>query len=318
MTCPVAARYRKREKMCWKISLIILIYPIILLTGCDLIGDVTTPTISIAVAEVADIKFPSRPGATQVLIDVDVKPNGAQVDTAYYVCMLSTDGYFFGNKVVKWTSEELEGPDENERDYEKIKQAEENKIKRVTFGAPANDKALVLLKQDIESLVKKIAENYYRELQSDLKGGDLVDFFKDAGKDITPSREETNRVFNRHLKLVVTDKEGLIKIQYPDGETVLLGDFSGTGSFKTPTFRPKYERLKITWTPSSEGRYQFGVYKLDGRMVMSGSEPVNANKERVANVNVEPEQEYYFSITVPDNMNWTLKIEESNLPSWAD
>ena len=304
--------------MGWKVSFIILICPVILLAGCDLIGDVTTPTLSIASVEVADIKFPSRPEATHVLIDVDVKPNGAQADTAYYVCMLSVDGYFFGNKVVKWTGEELEGPDENGRDYEKIKQSEERKIKRVTFSAPANDKTMVFLKQDLTLLVEKVAEEYARELQSDLRGGDLVEFLKDVGKDITPSKEETNKVFNRHLKLIVTDKEGLIKLQYPEGETTVLATFSNTGSFKTPTFRPKYERLKITWKPSSEGRYQFGLYKSDGRMVMSGSESVNANKERVANVNVEPEQEYYFSITVPDDMNWTLKIEESNLPSWAD
>lgn len=304
--------------MHWKISLIILLCSIVLFAGCSLISEVSAPTLSIASAEVAEIKFPSSPEATRVLIDVDVKPDRALADTVYYVCMLSRDDYFFGNKVVKWTSEELEGPDENERDYEKIKRAEERKIKIVTLSVPANDKTLVFLKQDLDLLVEEVAEKYARELQSDLRGGDLVEFLKDLGKDITPSKEETNIVFNRHLKLIVTDKDGLIRLQYPEGETVVLATFSNTGLFKTPTLRPRYERLKITWKPSSDCRYQFGLYKIDGRMVMSGSESVSANKERVTNINVEAEEGYYFSINVADNISWELKIEESNLPSWAE
>lgn len=307
--------------MRWKIGFIILLCLLSVLTSCDVVNSVSTSQISGVKAEVANIHFSTNPKATHVVFDVEVMPIRAKADTTYYVCLLSRDGYFFEfqSKPVRWSEEELQGPDKEERDYYKIKEAEERKIKRFTLGAPLSDKDVVALQEDCKQEAERLAEEYFRELQSDLKVGDLVEFFKDAGKDPKLSREEINRIFNRHLKLVVTDKEGFIKIKYPDGETVLLAAYSGKGSFKTPNFTPKYERLKITLLSPTGCRGEGGVYHADGRGVAWGTLTVKPNNEGKAwSVRVEPGKEYYYTFDVPDDMTWELTIEESNMDSWVD
>jgi hypothetical protein len=117
----------------------------------------------------------------------------------------------------------------------------------------------------------------------------------------------------------VTDKEGFIKIRYPKGETVILGVYSGKGSFKTPIFSPKYERLKITLLSPTGGQGENGLYYTDGKFKMKGSLNVRPNNEgKGSSIGVEPGKEYYYSFTVPDNMVWELKIEQSNMDSWVD
>jgi len=291
------------------------------LVGCDAIGSVGTSPMTAIKAEVTNILFSSNPKATHVVFDVEVKPNGAKAGVTYYVCLLSRDGYYFElqNKLVRWTEEELQGPDKDERDYNKIKQAEERQIKRFKLGAPLNDKAIAALNEDCKLEAERIAEEYARELQSAIKAGDLVELFKVAGKGPEVSREEINRIFDRHLKLVVTDKEGFIKIKYPDGETDLLAVYSGKGSFKTPNFTPKYERLKIALLSPTGCRGEGGVYHADGKGVAWGTLTVKPNNEgRTSSVKAKPGKEYYYSFTVPDDMTWELTIEASNMDSWVD
>lgn len=295
------------------------------LAGCDAISEISDGMISNVEAKVTNIHFSTNPRATHVVFDVEVKPNGALPDTSYYVCLLSRDGYYFGSlggrQIVRWTIEELQGPDENERDYYKIKEAEERMIKRFTLGAPLTDKDVVALREDCKVEAEKLAEAYARELWGDFIEGDLVELFKDAGKDPQLTQSEIDRIFNRHLKLVVVDKEGYLKIEYPDGEIVELGEFSGQGSFKTPNFTPKYEWLRITILSPTGCRGEGGLYYSDGKGSQWGSFhvwPDNEGKLFSIRLPVQPGEEYYYTFNIQDDMIWHLTIEESNMDIWLE
>jgi len=310
-----------------KISLIIILCCAILFVGCDVIDNAVdnlrTSNINTVKAEVTNIIFSTNPKATHAVFDVEVRPNGAQPDRTYFVCLLSRDGYYFESQraLVRWTEEELKGADENERDYNIIKQAEERKIKKFTLGAPLNDKAIVALKEDWRKEAERIVEEHARELQADIKAGDLVEFFKDIGEDPELSKGEINRLFNRHLKLVVTDKEGYLKIEYPDGEIVKLGEFSGQGAFKTPNFTPKYQWLRITILSPTGCRGEGGLYYSDGKGSQWGSFhvwPDNEGKLFSIRLPVQPGEEYYYTFNIQDDMVWQLTIEESNMDIWIE
>jgi hypothetical protein len=234
---------------------------------------------------------------------------------------MSRDGYLFDlqTQPLKWTEEELQAPDPNERNNNIIKQAEERRIKRFKLGAPLVDKAIVALNNDSKLEAERLAEKYARDIQGALQAGDLVEVFKLAGKDPQVSKADINKIFNRHLKLVVTDKAGLIKLKYPNGETVSLDKFSGKGSFKTPNFVPKYQRLRITLLSLSGGSGTQGLYHSDGKGVTWGTLSVKANNQgKPWSISVESGKEYYFTFTVPNEMDWTLTIEQSNMDSWVD
>ena len=289
-------------------------------TSCDVISDITGQVSSRPVATVTNIHFSTNPRATHVVFDVGVKPNGALPDTSYYVCLLSRDGYYFGSRqIVRWTKEELQGSDESERNYYKIQEAEERMIKRFTLGAPLTDKDVVALQEDCKIEAEKLAEEYARELWDDLLEGDLVELFKDAGKNPELTQSEINRIFNRHLKIVVTDKDGFIKIEYPEGETVLIDSYSGTGSFKSPDIIPKYGRLIIKLVTPTGGRVEEGLYYRDGSLKTKGSYTVKPNNEGKGwSINVEPGKVYYYNLSAPDDMAWEITIEQSNMDSWMD
>lgn len=311
----------KGKKMRWKVGLIILVCTLLMLTSCDAISSVSNSPVSLVKAEVANIQFSTNPKATHVVFDIEVTPRGAKADTTYYVCLLSRDGYYFEHQSnpVRWTEAELQGPDKNERDYSKIKQAEERKIKRFTLGASLNDKDIVALNEDCKLEAERITEKYARELQSALQAGDLVELFKRAGKSPELSRSEINKLFNRHLKLVVTDKEGYLKILYPDGEIVKLGEFSGQGSFKTPNFTPKYKWLRITILSPNGGRGEGGLYYSDGKGSQWGTCNIQSDNEgKPFRLPVQPGKEYYYTFTIPDDTIWKLIIEESNMGIWIE
>ncbi len=304
--------------MHWKIGLMILVCLLFLFTGCDVISNVSN---SPAIAEVTNILFSTNPQATHVVFDVEVTPGAAKANTTYYVCLLSRDGYFFEyqSQPVRWTEEELQGPAKDERDYNKIQQAEERKVKQFTLGAPLNDRDIVALNEDCRLEAERIVEQYARELQSALQAGDLVELFKLAGNSPELSKSKINSIFNRHLRLVVTDKEGYLKIKYPDGEIVKLGEYSGQGSFKTPNFTPKYQWLRITVLSPNGGRGEGGLYYSDGKGSQWGTfniQPNNAGKP--FRQPVEPGKEYYYTFTIPDDTIWKLIIEESNMDIWIE
>lgn len=302
-----------------------LLILLITLVGCDAISEISDKMIFNVEAKVTNIHFSTNPSATHVVFDVEVKPNRALPDTSYYVCLLSRDGYYFGSlggrQIVRWTREELQGTDENERDYYKIKEAEEKMIKRFTLGAPLTDKDVVALREDCKIEAEKLAEAYARELWKDFIEGDLVEIFKDADKDPELTQSEINRIFNKHLKLVVVDKEGYFKIEYPDGEIVKLGEFSGQGSFKTPNFTPKYEWLRITILSPTGCSGEGGLYYSDGKGSHWGTFhvwPDNEGKLFSIRLSVQPGEEYYYTFNIQDDMIWQLEIEESNMAIWIE
>jgi len=294
-------------------------------TSCDVISNITGQVSSKPVATVTNIHFSTNPNATHVVFDVQVEPNGALPDTSYYVCLLSRDGYYFGSlggrEIVRWTGEELQGSDENERDYYKIKEVEERMTKRFTLGAPLTDKDIVALREDCKIEAEKLAEAYARELWGDLVGGDLVELFKDAGKDPELTQSEINRIFNKHLKLVVVDKEGYLKLEYPDGEILELGVFSGQGSFRTPNFTPNHKWLRITILSPTGCMGEGGLYYSDGRGSQWGTFhvwPDSEDKLFSNRLSVQPGAEYYYTFNIQDDMVWQLKIEESNMDTWIE
>lgn len=291
--------------------------------GCDAIGVTTNSMASHVKASVTNIHFSTNPNATHVVIDVEVTPKKAVPDKHYFVCLLSRDGYYYGSlggrEIVSWTKEELEGPAEDERDYYKIQQAEERKCKALSFGAPLSDKDVVALRDDCTIEAERLAEAYARELQQDIREGDLVELFKDAGKEPELTQDRIDELFNRHLKLVIVDKEGYLKIEYPDGEIAPLFEFSGQGSFQAPNFTPKYEWLRITITSSTGCNGEGGLYYSDGRGSQWGTFNVKAGIEGTPRrMRVQPGEEYYYMFTISDNMDWQLVIEESNMGLWLE
>ena len=306
--------------------LIILVTILILgisLVGCDAIGGLSNSIASHVEAKVTNIHFSTNPNATHVVIDVEVIPKNALPDKVYFICLLSRDGYYFGSlggrEMVSWTEEELQGPDENERDYYKIQEAEERKIRRFSLGAPLTDKDVVALQEDCKLEAEKLLEEHARELWQDVVEGDLVEFFIDADKDPDLTQSEINRIFNRHLELVIVDKEGYLEIEYPDGEIVKLGEFSGQGSFRTPKFIPKYEWLRITITSTTGCYGEGGLYHSNGQGAQWGTFNVASNHEGTPRrLHVEPGKEYYYTFSISDDMVWHLIIEESNMDIWLE
>lgn len=290
-------------------------------TSCDAIGDVANKASSKPVATVTNILFSTNPKATHVVFDVEVKPGDVSPNTTYYVCLLSRDGYFFEyqSQPVRWTEEELKGAAAGERNYSIIQVAEEKKIKRFTLGAPFTDKDVVALRNDCKLEAEKLAEEYAREIWGDLLDANLVEFFKDAGKEPDFTEKEINTIFNRHMKLVVADKEGYLKIRYPDGEIAKLGSFSGQGSFKTPLFTPKYKWLRITILSPEGCMGEGGLYYSSGQGSQWGTlniQPNNGGKP--VRMPVQPGKEYYYTFKIPEDINWQLIIEESNMDTWIE
>ncbi|MFC1914780.1 hypothetical protein ACFLWK_00790 [Chloroflexota bacterium] len=305
-----------------RLVLAFALIPLMAFAGCDAISEISNIGPSYGEATVTNIHFSADPRATHVVFDIEVKPNGALPDTRYFAFLLSRDGYYFGSREnVGWTQEELQGPDESERDYYKIQEAEERMIKRFKLGAPLTDKDVVALQEDCKIEAEKLAEEYARELWDNLLEGDLVELFKSAGKDPNLTKSEINKIFNRHLKIVVTDTEGFLKIEYPDGVIVKLGEFSGQGSFKTPIFSPKYEWLRITILSPTGCQGEGGLYYSDGKGSHYGTFhvwPDIDGKLFSMRLSVRPGEEYYYGFNIQDDMIWQLTIEESNMGWWIE
>ena len=295
---------------------------IVLQLGCDAVKGLSNTLKPYVETKVTNIHFSTNPDATHVVISVQVTPKNVIPGKHYFVCLMSRDDYYFDSRqIIYWTEEELNNPTPDERDYYKIQEAEERKIKRFTLGAPLTDKDVVALREDCKKEAEKLEERYARELWQDLKEADLVEFFKDAGKDPELTKDEINNIFNRHLKLVTVDKEGYLKIEYPDGEITKIFEFSGNGSFTTPNFIPRYTWLRITITSVSGCNGEGGLYYSDGRGSQWGSFHVKSSTEVTPTprrLPVEPGKEYYYTFSIADNMDWTLKIEESNMDIWLE
>ncbi len=292
---------------------------LLLAIGCGVIDASMINSLgsSQASAQVVSIN-PSRLGDVNVIFYIDVTPTNATPNSSYFVSLVSRDGHFFDRAIVGWTEAELKGPNEAERDYNKIQQITESRTKHITLGAPISDKDIVLLRKDYQAMLDAKAEESARQIQSDVRRGDLVDVFKHSQQTTAPTTEEINRVVSRYLVIYVTDKQGFYKLRYPDAKINVLATYKGQGISKTAVFTPAYSRLRINWTGSPSGPFKEELYTTDGRSVGSargGAEPKNSHG---TGATVEPGKMYYFVITAPPEMSWEMKVEETNAPVWID
>lgn len=294
-----------------RILLPILVIGVLLLSACELI---TTSSASTAETEITGIRFTSSPNETYVIFYIDVTPKYLLADTSYFVVLLSKDEHFFDSNAISWNTEDLRGADKDERNYWKIREAEERLIKHEKLGAPANDKDIVALQKAYNAMVEEGEERYARELQDYLKEGDLVSFGKAIDNPWKPSKADINRVCNKYIKVRVVDKEGLMKLKYPEGETKLIGTWSGKGPFTTPLFTVSYDRLKTSWIGTPSGRFEYVLYREDD--AKSGSTSMSAYPDRKihSGQSVKSGNRYYIEIMAPVDMQWTFWVEETNLP----
>lgn len=131
-----------------------------------------------------------------------------------YVILLSRDGHYFSSHgPLIWTPEELQLPDESERDYYKTQSMMKRRIKSVTLSAPSSDKAVVALLQDSNELTRELQKKQWKWLIGGewLLGEDLP---KESDEEYIRSKFE--ELFNRHFKLVVVEKEQWLKFESLD------------------------------------------------------------------------------------------------------
>jgi len=294
-----------------QLLLSILVIGILLLSAC---GVLTTGPALGAEAEISSIQFASKPNEINALFYVDVKPSYISADTPYFVVLLSKDGYYFDSNVIKWSIEDLRGAEQDERNYWKIKGAEERLIKHVTLGAPADDKDIVALQIEYKAMVEEGEERYARELQECLQKGDLVSFGKAIDNPWKPSKADINRVCNKYIKVKVVDKERLMKLKYPQQELMPIATYSGKGSFTTPTFTVSYHRLKTSWVGTPSGWWKYHFYAEGGMLIGTCTGAVQPDKKEHSGHMVEPGNRYYIEIIAPEGMEWTFWLEETDLP----
>lgn len=308
-------RADREEVKMKRILLSIVVIGVLLLSACDLSTTILkSEKALIAKAEVTDIRFTSRPSEEYVLFYIDVTPGYLLADSPYFVALLSKDGYFFDSNVIKWSTEDLRGAEQDERNYWKIQEAEERLIKHERLGAPANDKDIVLLQKAYNSMVEEGTERYQRKLQDYLQKGDMVSFLKEGDNPWEPTKADINRVCSRYIKVMVVDKEGLMKLKYPEGETKLIATYSGKGSFTTPTFTVTYDRLKTSWIGTPSGQFEYKLYTEDGARVGALRGSAEPDRKIHSGDQVKPGHRYYIEIIAPEEMQWTFWVEETNLP----
>lgn len=267
-----------------------------------------------AEVEITSIRFTSHPSEVNVLFYMDVIPEYVLADTPYSVVLLAKDGHFFDSSWVNWSTEDLRGAEPDERNYWKIQEAEERLVKHVRLGAPANDKDIVLLQKAYNSMVEEGTEKYQRKLQDYLQKGDMVSFLKAGDNPWEPTKADINRVCSRYIRVKVVDKEELLKIEYPEGETKLIATWSGTGSFSTPMFTASYDRLKTSWIGNPYGRFEYVLYNEDGTQAGSLRGSAEPDRKIHSGGPVKPGNRYYIEIIAPEEMRWTFWLEETNLP----
>ena len=239
-----------------------------------------------------------------------------QSTPAIWLALLSKDGYYFHSQgPLTWTPEELQLPDASERDYYKIQSMKERRVKNVQMFVPSSDKAAIALLQDSNKLAAELQQKQWKYLISGdwLLGENLPD---EADEEYIRDRFE--QLFNRYFKLTIVDSAGLLKLKYPDGKIVKLGEYSGHGSFKTPNFTPQYKWLRITFLSPTGASGQGGLYYSDGKGSQWGTFNVKANYDKPMRLPVQPGKEYYYTFTIPDNVSWKLTIEESNMDIWIE
>ena len=124
-----------------------------------------------------------------------------------YVVLLSRDGYYFSSHgPLTWTPEELQLPDESERDYYKSQSMMKRRTKSVILGAPSSDKAVVALLQDSNELMKKLEREQWERVA---KG----DWFSEKNMS---TWNKLKNLFNKYFKVVIVEKDQWLKFQSLD------------------------------------------------------------------------------------------------------
>lgn len=124
-----------------------------------------------------------------------------------YVVLLSRDGYYFSSHgPLTWTPEELQLPDESERDYYKSQSMMKRRTKSVILTAPSSDKAVVALLQDSNELMKKLEREQWERVA---KG----DWFSEKS---VPTWSKLKDLFNKYFKVVIVEKEQWLKLKSLD------------------------------------------------------------------------------------------------------
>lgn len=146
----------------------------------------------------------------------------------------------------------------------------------------------------------------------------MVSFLKEGDNPWEPTKADINRVCSRYIKVMVVDKEDLTKLKYPEGETKLIGTWSGKGPFTTPLFTVSYDRLKTSWIGNPYGRFEYVLYNEDGTQVGSLRGSAEPDRKIHSGSPTKPGNRYYIEIIAPEEMQWTFWVEETNLPLGAD
>ena len=294
--------------------IVILLAVSLLFAGCNFSETQNAPVMGKVNTNVTYI-VDSSPPQTHDVFYVEVTPNNAVAGETYYLCLYSRDGYYFENQfnVVTWTQDELVDVSQDERNYTVIEEAQERQKRKIEFAAPITDIAVRDFNNDYRTALAEKRENTLRDLQEAYQKGDWVEYDKIGERSLDLTDSELNNIFHRYFKIVVTDKQGFLKILYPEGEIHSILSHSAKGSFDTPVFTPQYEYLIVTISSLTGGKGEGGLYSSDGKLSYGGTlivQPDGEGKPHMIHVN--PGDEYYYSISVPDEMDWSITIEETN------
>jgi hypothetical protein len=236
-----------------------------------------------------------------------------QSTPAVWLALLSKDGYYFHSQgPLTWTPEELQLPDASERDYYKIQSMKERRVKHVEMFVPSSDKAAIALLQDSNKLAAELQQEQWKYLVTGdwLLGEDLP---KEADEEYI--RSEFEKLFNKYFKLIVVDSDGLQELKYPDGDTKLISTWSGNGTFTSPAFTPTLDRVNISGIVNSGGPCEYKLCTVDGKLIRGYEGSIKSDKKQtLTTAPVQPGESYYFEIVIPQETQWTIWVEETNLP----
>ena len=126
-----------------------------------------------------------------------------------WVLLYAKDGYLFGwQGPVTWTPNELRPPDTAERDYYYLQALSEQKTKTVTFWVSGSDKAVVALKDDIETYLTDLKQEDARRWIS----GDWLSGDQSMSERIARINEETLKMVNQHFRAEIADKNRVAQL----------------------------------------------------------------------------------------------------------
>lgn len=186
------------------------------LLGCvDLGGDSSDSSDSM-VAQATIKRFGDY--STMVRIDVLVQPEKDVIipGEAYSVVLMACDGFLFAHKEIGWVTSDFSPPKIGERDVGEIAKAEKKRLRSVILLAPAMDKAIFPMRQELAKLraEREADENKYweRVWNGEASSGDY-----DSSKyDITES--DYQRIARKYIKVVVMTYEEWIELKQESGQ----------------------------------------------------------------------------------------------------